>query len=98
WLRAGGDDRRAVLHPRGGGSAVPARDQRQAAAARALARGSDAIGGGRVIALPSSSLIATPGATGAGGWPPARRPQGRLCNSHFSLRQEHCYPCRRGPI
>jgi len=22
----------------------------------------------------------------------------RLCNSHFSLRQEHCYLCRRGPI
>jgi hypothetical protein len=25
-------------------------------------------------------------------------PVRRLCNSHFALRQEHCYPCRRGPI
>ena len=42
-----------------------ARDQRQAAAARALARGSDAIGGGRVVATPSTSLIAaTPAVTG----------------------------------
>jgi hypothetical protein len=30
--------------------------------------------------------------------PPAGRPVRRLCNSHFALRQEHCYPCRSGPI
>ena len=53
-LRSGGDDRRAVLHRRGRGGAVPARDQRPAAAARAVGRGPCAIG--RIVTLPPPAI------------------------------------------